>query len=186
MKNTFKTSLLGFFIVAALAGCSYTPVQAPKTEAERIETKSLLHVPVDVSNFKTHKLNIVADNGDKGRITVFTDPKTGKTYDLDGQPINEKGERILANGDVCKPGIISFGMRGYGTSLNPRYECWTSTKFSYVNGDDAKNNGKIYGGTIGAIAAINPVVALGALVTSGAALMAMPADQVTDDMPDTM
>lgn len=113
MSILTKLSLI-FLTVTLLSGCGYTPVQAPKTEAERIETKSLLNVPVDVSTFTTHKLNIVAENGDKGRITVFTDPKTGKTYDLDGQPVNEKGERILANGKTCNPGAIVNNMRGYG------------------------------------------------------------------------
>lgn len=186
MSILTKLSLI-FLTVTLLSGCGYTPVQAPKTEAERIETKSLLNVPVDVSTFTTHKLNIVAENGDKGRITVFTDPKTGKTYDLDGQPINAKGERILANGNVCKPLVIVFNSRGYGTSLNPRYECWTSTKFAHLNNSNRneKNYGSAFGGAVGAAAAVNPVAAVGIAGATMIGVM-LKDHEMTDDMPDTM
>lgn len=185
--NILTKLFLAALAVATLAGCGYTPVQAPKTEAERIETKSLLNVPVDVSTFKTHKLNIVAENGDKGRITVFTDPKTGKTYDLDGQPVNEKGERILANGKTCNPGAIVNNMRGYGTSLNMRYECWTSAAFAFVNNDETavKAYGKAWSGAVGAAAAVNPVTAVGIVVGPMIGVM-LKDHEMTDDMPDTM
>lgn len=142
--NTLTKLSLTALAISTIAGCGYTPIKAPSTEAEMIESKSLLHVPVDVSHFQTSKLKIVADNGDEGRITVFTDPKTGKTYDLDGQPINEKGERVLTDGSVCNPLVIINNARGYGTSLNPRRECWTSAYFDFVNdsGRHMKNFGK--------------------------------------------
>lgn len=109
MKNKFKTSLLGFFILAALAGCSSFPT-APKDAKEMAEMgdDSFLHVPVDITGFAWKKMDIIAKNGDKGRITVFTDAKTGKTYDLDGQPVNEKGERVLKDGYVCEVDMIMF------------------------------------------------------------------------------
>jgi hypothetical protein len=69
---------------------------------------SFLSVPVDLRGFPWQKIEIVAKNGDKGRVTVFTDPATGKTYDLDGQPVNEKGERILKDGYVCVVDMIMF------------------------------------------------------------------------------
>jgi hypothetical protein len=109
MKATFKTSLLGFLIATALAGCSSFPT-APKDAKEMAEMgdDSFLSVPVDIRGFPWQKIEIVAKNGDKGRVTVFTDPATGKTYDLDGQPVNEKGERVLKDGYVCVVDKIMF------------------------------------------------------------------------------
>lgn len=186
--NTVTKFTLTALTIATLAGCASAPVEAPKTEAERIASGSLLNVPVDISKFPSHKQKIVADNGDEGRITVFVDPKTGKSYDLDGQPVNEKGERVLADGQVCNPLVISFNMRGFGTSLNPRYECWTSAKYAYVNNDNTKEKagGKIASSGIGALAAINPIAAVGALVATGVAIASKGKTEVQDDdMPDT-
>lgn len=183
MKATFKTSFLGFLIVTTLAGCASTPLEAPKTEAERIASGSLLNVPVDISKFPSHKQKIVADNGDEGRITVFVDPTTGKSYDLDGQPVNEKGERVLADGQVCNPLVISFNMRGFGTSLNPRYECWTSAKFSKVNNPDYVGNfGK--GLSIGMVA-IAAAPAMGVAAAAGTGTIGSVFAQSSDDTEDT-
>lgn len=161
MKSTFKTSLLGFLIATALAGCASAP-QAPKDAKEMaaLGEDNLLHVPVDVSNFPWKKLEIEATNGDKGRITVFTDPATGKTYDLDGQPVNEKGERILKDGYVCKVEGIFVNQRVYG-----RAGFWTETavdKFCKTSLKSAQQN---RGQTI---------MAVGILTGGIAALAAMP------------
>lgn len=109
MKNTFKTTLLGFFILVSLAGCSSFPT-APKDAKEMAEMgdDNFLNVPVDITGFAWKKMDIIAKNGDKGIITVFIDPKTGKTYDLDGQPVNEKGERVLKDGYICEVDMIMF------------------------------------------------------------------------------
>lgn len=41
----------------------------------------------------------------------------GKIYDLDGQPINELGERILKNGYICKVRMITSNMRIYANMV---------------------------------------------------------------------
>lgn len=114
MKNLFLILLIA--VLSQLFGCATAPKKAPTT-AEEVATmgkKNLLSVPADISKFNWSKFEVVALNGDKGRITLFTDPQTGKNYDEDGQPVNEKGYRILNDGYVCEVLIItSLGGRAY-------------------------------------------------------------------------
>jgi len=111
---------LGLIVMVAalsqLVGCASAPKKAPTNAEEMAAMKedNLLKIPVDISQFPWAKFELVALNGDKGRITLFTDPKTGNTYDEDGQPVNEKGYRILNDGYVCEViNISSIGGRGY-------------------------------------------------------------------------
>lgn len=153
MKSLFKTALFSIAI-ATLTGCASMP-DAPKTQAEmkQLGDDNLLHVPVDITNFKTSKLEIFSEedkdacygifcrsfgtNDHKGIITVFTDPETGKTYDLDGQPINEKGQRILKNGFVCVVRYIYNNQRSYDANtwneaIAEKF-CKTSIRAKYQN-----------------------------------------------------
>jgi hypothetical protein len=111
-----------------LSGCASAP-QAPKDAKELAEMgeDNLLHVPVDLTQFINNwkKVKIISEedkdaglfgfgrDGDIGQTTVWTNPADGKMYDLDGQPVNEKGERILKNGYVCKVRMIASNMRIY-------------------------------------------------------------------------
>jgi hypothetical protein len=116
-----KIILSGVLAVVLLSGCaSISTVPKSEEEMNALGDDSLLHVPVDISNFPWKKVQFetVADenfgrNGLKGQTTIFTDPATGKTYDEDGQPVNEKGERILKNGYVCVPRWITSNHRVY-------------------------------------------------------------------------
>lgn len=181
-----------FFIalMTLLAGCSSAPPQAPKTEKELIESNSILHVPVDVSKFTAKKLNIVADNGDKGRITVFTNPADGKMYDADGQPVNEKGERILTDGSVCNPKVIVLNARGYGPGMNPRKECWSNAYIAYVNNDSTEKTkrGAVAASSSAAAGAMTAIAGPIAIVGVGAVLFGtmLTEHEITDDMPDTL
>lgn len=115
MNNIIKATI-ATLAISALAGCASIP-QAPKNAQEMaaLGDDNLLNVPVDITGFPWKKQEIVAANGDKGIVTVFTDPKNGKTYDLDGQAVNAKAERVLKNGYVCEASSIgSFNQRVYG------------------------------------------------------------------------
>ena len=101
--------------VATLAGCASAPLEPPKTEAERVASGSLLHVPVaiNLTDFTWHKVTVSMEKGvglwdfkNSGQVTIFTDKKSGKTYDFEGQPVSAEGHRILTNGYVCKPKLI--------------------------------------------------------------------------------
>jgi hypothetical protein len=110
MNSLIKLTVAALAI-ATLAGCASIP-QAPKNAQEMAEMAeigddNLLNVPVDITGFSWKKQEIVAVNGDKGIVTVFTDPKTSLTYDTAGQPVNEKAERVLRNGIICKVKEIS-------------------------------------------------------------------------------
>jgi hypothetical protein len=118
-----KLILSGVLAVVLLSGCASAP-QAPKDEKEMAELgdDNLLNVPVDISGFIASKKTIYTrkdedghgSEGDSGQITIFTDPSTGKVYDEDGQPVNDKGERILKDGHVCIVTYISGKRRFYG------------------------------------------------------------------------
>lgn len=152
-------ALSAAFLIAALAGCASAP-KAPQDAKEMAEMgDNLLHVPVDVSKFPWKKMEIEATNGDKGRITVFTDPTTGKTYDLDGQPVNAKGERILRDGYVCKvEGIYvnqrSYGRPGFFSETTVDRFCKTSLKSSQQNRGQTIMAVGILTGGIAALAAM--------------------------------
>jgi len=109
-----KTILLSFSLLL-LAGCASAP-KAPIDSYDKasLGDESFLNVPVDITTFNKHKLKIYGEESGEGVITVFTDPATGKTYDLDGQPINEKGERVLKDGRVCVVVNIVGKRRFYG------------------------------------------------------------------------
>ena len=98
--------------VATLAGCASAPLEPPKTEAGRVTSGSLLHVPVaiNLTDFTWHKVTVKATerNGllagrGESDVTVFTDKKTGKTYDFEGQPVTTEGYRVLTDGYICVP-----------------------------------------------------------------------------------
>jgi hypothetical protein len=125
--------------IATLAGCASIP-QAPKNAQEMaaLGDDNLLNVPVDITGFSWKKQEIVAVNGDKGIVTVFTDPKTGLTYDRDGQPVNAKAERVLKNGYVCEAkAIIGNGRlfeKGASWSISKINEyCAVSYQFTHNN-----------------------------------------------------
>lgn len=118
MKKATKLSLTGLAI-ATLAGCASAPLEPPKTEAERIATGSRLHVPVaiNLNDFTWHKVTVSMEKGvglwdykESGQVTIFTDKKTGKTYDFEGQPVTAEGYRVLTDGYVCKPRLIINNM----------------------------------------------------------------------------
>jgi hypothetical protein len=127
MKTTVKATI-ATLAISTLVGCASVP-QAPKDAKEMAELgeDNLLNVPVDLTPFIDNwkKVKIVSEedkeaglfgfgrDGDIGQTTVWTNPENGKMYDADGQPVNEKGERILKNGYVCKVRMISGGHRIY-------------------------------------------------------------------------
>lgn len=167
-----------------LAGCASVST-VPKSEAEMnaLGNDSLLHVPVDISNFPWKKFQFVtvadADEtfgkgGLKGQTTIFTDPKTGKTYDEDGQPVNEKGERILKNGYVCVPRWITSNQRVYAAAplfsfeLVGMNDCRTmrsqkSMKQKQVVSTTGAVGGLLTGGAAGAAMMVGGVVASGSM-----------------------
>lgn len=118
--------LSGVLAVVLLSGCaSISTVPKNESEMKALGNDSLLHVPVDITGFPWKKVEFVtvADEdetfgrgGLKGQTTIFTDPSTGKTYDEDGQPVNDKGERILKNGYVCVPRWITSNQRIYAAA----------------------------------------------------------------------
>jgi hypothetical protein len=114
MNSLIKLTVAALAI-ATLSGCGVTIREAPKNAQElaALGDDNLLNVPVDITGFSWKKQEIVAVNGDKGIVTVFTDPKTGLTYDLDGQPVNTKAERVLKNGYVCEVKSTIFNRRVY-------------------------------------------------------------------------
>jgi hypothetical protein len=144
---------------------------------------SLLHVPVDISNFPWKKVQFetVADEdetfgkgGLKGQTTIFTDPATGKTYDEDGQPVNEKGERILKNGYVCVPRWITSNQRVYAApsffsfELVGMNDCRTmraqkSLKQKNVIATTGLIGGLLTGGTAGAAMMVGGVATSGSM-----------------------
>jgi hypothetical protein len=116
MKALVKVGFVAV-VLAVLSGCTSAPIEAPKTEKERIESKSLLSVPVDIAGFTYHKVKI--EPREKNLVfnfepmkTIFTNPENGKTYDFEGQPVNEKGYRILTDGYVCQPQKIVGSVLG--------------------------------------------------------------------------
>ena len=122
--NTLIKLTLTALAIATLAGCASVP-QAPKDAQEMVALgdDNLLSVPVDITGFldTAKKVKIVSEidehgglfggsygvAGDIGQTTIFTNPADGKTYDMDGQPVNAKGLRVLKNGYVCK--VIAIG-----------------------------------------------------------------------------
>lgn len=127
MNNIVKATI-ATLAISTLVGCASVP-QAPKDAKEMAELgeDNLLNVPVDLTPFIDNwkKVKIVSEedksaglfgfgrDGDIGQTTVWTNPENGKMYDADGQPVNEKGERILKNGYVCKVRMISGNTRFY-------------------------------------------------------------------------
>jgi hypothetical protein len=90
-----------------------------------------------------------------GLITIFTDPETGKTYDEDGQPVNEKGERILKNGYVCKVRLITSNIRAYGLVKIGLFgnefahdACRTKRSKDYTSGATLRVNALVFGGLL--------------------------------------
>jgi hypothetical protein len=130
MKTTVKATI-ATLAISTLVGCASVP-QAPKDAKEMAELgeDNLLNVPVDLTPFIDNwkKVKIVSEedksaglfgfgrDGDIGQTTVWTNPENGKMYDADGQPVNEKGERILKNGYVCKVRMIASNQRIYANS----------------------------------------------------------------------
>lgn len=126
--NNFVKATIATLAISTLVGCASVP-QAPKDAKEMAELgeDNLLNVPVDLTPFIDNwkKVKIVSEedksagrfgfgrDGDIGQTTVWTNPENGKMYDADGQPVNDKGERILKNGYVCKVRMISGGKRIY-------------------------------------------------------------------------
>jgi hypothetical protein len=127
MNNIVKATI-ATLAISTLVGCASVP-QAPKDAKEMAELgeDNLLNVPVDLTPFIDNwkKVKIVSEedksaglfgfgrDGDIGQTTVWTNPENGKMYDADGQPVNEKGERILKNGYVCKVRMIMGNTRFY-------------------------------------------------------------------------
>ncbi len=157
-----KMLLVGVLSVLVI-GCASMP-EAPKNSEEKVALgeDSFLSVPVDVAAFPWEKKKIIALDGSEGQITVFTDPVTGKAYDLDGQPVNEKGFRILKDGYVC--GIKSIGLNrrfytGSGFWSNDEHysSCVTSSHYNDAN----KSRAILAGGALLGGAAI-----LGSLVVN--------------------
>lgn len=158
-------ALLATSLFSVLTGCASMP-EAPKNAEEKIALgeDSFLNVPVDVSGFSKSKLSIFGEEGGEGVITVFTDQHTGKTYDLDGQPINEKGERVLKDGYVCKVKLIVSGFRsyqgsGFWSSDKQLDSCLTSKWYAHAN----KKRAFLAGGVL-----IGGAAMLGALAASAA------------------
>lgn len=130
MKKFVKATI-ATLAISTLVGCASVP-QAPKDAKEMAELgeDNLLNVPVDLTPFIDNwkKVKIVSEedksaglfgfgrDGDIGQTTVWTNPENGKMYDADGQPVNEKGERILKNGYVCKVRMIASNQRIYANS----------------------------------------------------------------------
>ena len=129
--------------VATLAGCASAPLEPPKTEAERVASGSLLHVPVaiNLTDFTWHKVTVKATEKrgwfneiGSGTVTIFTNKNTGKTYDFEGQPVTAEGYRVLTDGYVCVPKLIEKGTFGKGilygewsafTSEDSKSDCLT-------------------------------------------------------------
>lgn len=185
-----KMLLVGALSVL-VSGCTTVP-QAPKdaTEMAAFGEDNLLNVPVDISSFKPSKLEITSEedknacfglfcsafgrDGDKGIITVFTDPNTGKAYDEDGQPVTEKGERILKNGYVCKVRLINSNIRGYGPVKMGLFsnefshdDCRTLRSKNYTNNATTRVN------TLVAVGVLSGAVIAGAAIAAGTSVMSL-------------
>ena len=124
--------------VATLAGCASAPLEPPKTEAERVASGSLLHVPVaiNLTDFTWHKVTVKASEyggyfteKEYGTVTVFTDKKTGKTYDFEGQPVTAEGHRVLTDGYVCIPKSIINYEKSFGSVkvIYGKYGAWNAS-----------------------------------------------------------
>lgn len=162
-----KLVLSGVLAVALLSGCAATVIEAPKSaeELNALDGSNLLSVPVNITGFYASKLDIYSEKiegvrisreGDRGRITVFTDPISLKTYDEDGQPTNEKGQRILRNGYVCKVAAINNGIRLYRDntwSIEPESQgCKTRRMGEFQRNNRASSlAGFALGGVIGLV-----------------------------------
>ena len=152
-----------------LSSCASMP-KAPQNadELRALGSSNLLNVPVDISGFTATKMKIVSEkvegvrisrDGEVGQITIFTDPVSGKTYDLDGQPVNEKGERILNNGYACKVVGIANNQRIYGelgtwSETDVDKFCKTSYRASFQNKAQAVLAAGLITGGVAALAVI--------------------------------
>jgi hypothetical protein len=153
-----KLILSGVLAVVLLSGCASEP-QAPEDNVQMTKSDNFLNVPVDITKFTPSKMKIYGSEAGEGQISIFTDPASGKTYDLDGQPVNEKGERILRDGYVCEVKVIALGRRGYvGEDFWSTDEhlpsCYTSAAYATANSSRAT----LLGGAI-----IGPIATLAAL-----------------------
>lgn len=156
-------ALLATSLFSVLTGCASMP-EAPKNAEEKIALgeDSFLNVPVDVATFPWEKKKITAQDGSEGQITVFTDPVTGKAYDLDGQPLNEKGFRILKDGYVCEVKSIGLNRRFYtGSGFWSNDDHYSSCVTSGHYNDANKSRAILAGGALLGGAAI-----LGSLVVN--------------------
>lgn len=156
-------ALLAASLFSVLTGCASMP-EAPKNAEEKtaLGEDSFLNVPVDVAAFPWEKKKITAQDGSEGQITVFTDPVTGKAYDLDGQPLNEKGFRILKDGYVCEVKSIGLNRRWYtGTGFWSNDKHFDSCLSSVLYKDLNKGRAILAGGALLGGAAI-----LGSLVVN--------------------
>jgi hypothetical protein len=162
-----KLILSGVLAVVLLSGCAATVIEAPKSaeELSSLDDSNLLNVPVDISGFYAYKKDIYSEkidgvrisrDGDRGRITIFSDPVTGKNYDEDGQPVNEKGQRILRNGYVCKVALINNNIRIYRDNtwtVEPETQaCKTRRMGEFQNNNRvASLTGLALGGVVGLV-----------------------------------
>lgn len=167
-----KLVLSGVLAVTLLSGCASAP-KTPKDAKELAEMgdSTLLSVPVNITGFTSKKVEIISEedknacfgmfcqpfgrDGDKGLITIFTDPETGKTYDEDGQPVNDKGERVLRNGYVCKVRMITSNIRSYGPVKMGLFsnefahdDCRTQRSKDYTSGATSRVNALVLGGVV--------------------------------------
>lgn len=158
VKVNTKLVLSGVLAVTLLSGCASVP-QAPEDNTQATKSDNFLHVPVDITKFTPSKMKIYGSEGGEGQISIFTDPATSKTYDLDGQPVNEKGERVLKDGYVCEVKVIALGRRGYvgegfwGTDEHLP-SCYTSAAYVTANSSRAILVGGAILGPIATLAAL--------------------------------
>jgi hypothetical protein len=186
-----KIILSGVLAVVLLSGCASAP-QVPQDakEVAEIGDDNLLNDPVDITGFTSKKIEIFSErdenacyglfcqpfgrDGDKGQITIFTDPETGKTYDEDGQPVNEKGERILRNGYVCKVRLISFSnTRIYGPGKMGLFghefahdACRTKRSKDYTSSATLRVNTLVFGGLLTGAAVAGAAAAVSTSILS--------------------
>jgi hypothetical protein len=161
-----KIILSGVLAVALLSGCASAP-QAPEDNGQMTKSDNFLNVPVDITKFTPSKMKIYGSEAGEGQISIFTDPVSGKTYDLDGQPVNEKGERILRDGYVCKVKVIASNFRsyhgvGFWSSDEHVDSCLSSRWYAHAN----KKRAILAGGALLGGAAILGSLAVSAIDTT--------------------